>query len=903
MSVFCVIDQKMTLEDVTRKVHLAAPLAYDNSNAHSMRVTVFNQDGTEADLTGISAVGSFMRLGGNTVTPINGTVTGNVAEVVLPGSCYVVPGRFRFTLNLCELTPATGINDFSAATAYSKGDLVVYNGAVYRFTTAHSAGAWTGTDAVLDGNMRTALWVEGVVERNISGTIIDPGTPVGNIEQAISSALSAASTATAAAADATAAAADATAAASHSVRYDTAQTLEDTDKATARGNIGAASQVDQASLDNRTNALHKLVNYGYDTDGHLNVTSLHPYTADRVQTQLAMNSTGATSDNRYMRLTGNITRVTSGSGVAEWTDGVQLEQGHTYILRSRLLSGSVSITGTSSPQVNAYEAGTSTSLSTERSPAGDVVNFWRVFTAGSTPVNIVHITLPGTTYTNAVYQITLEDISDISEVYDRAIAPHNGLTASQAYTSGALLMQSGRLLQATADIASGAAISGKATETSVASQLAARDVSISAVSDGVTALATRMTTAEGDIDALETSAVRNTSPNLPYRIFDWRQLGSVLNDVPTGWGTGYYKTDDGTAANSTNSIRTRAAMDSRFLTSRDLYAVVTPPSGRYVRVTIFDGETYKNTLNTENTVDLPIRFEIKSGYRYLFTVGTFNGEAASYVTEEYTKQVVLTIYMSGENKTLANTAENYIWNATDESLLKLPSSYTVTGEPTPLIVLCHGLSDTITSSSWGAATTGRKLVNNGFAVMDVNQVTTADWYNPALIKKYIAALKNIVQNYNVRVDFVFGFSMGSGIALTLSTLIPGIKACAASGIRLDFASRYAAGSEAEKAIVDTNLGFTNGYDPLIAAGWCKTANSCVDGSGNAMNPVQFPPLLLLYGDSDTLTLTESLARAQEIKRGGTITVVNEYSGDHAAMCNLTAGTSLTDTVAWFNTWL
>ena len=248
MSVLCVIDQKMTLEDVTRKVHLAAPLAYDNSNAHSMRVTVFNQDGTEADLTGISAVGSFMRLTdtGGTVTPINGTVTGNVAEVILPGSCYVVPGRFRFTLNLSELTPTTGIDDFSTSESYSKGDLVVYSGAVWRFTSAHSAGAWTGTDAVLDGNMRTALWVEGVVERNISGTIIDPGTPVGNIEQAIGAATAAATTATAAAGtantaaqaanDAAAAAATAMAGA---VRFDQSQTIPD-GGTVARSNIGAA---------------------------------------------------------------------------------------------------------------------------------------------------------------------------------------------------------------------------------------------------------------------------------------------------------------------------------------------------------------------------------------------------------------------------------------------------------------------------------------------------------------------------------------------------------------------------------------------------------------------------------------------------------------------------------------
>lgn len=36
---------------------------------------------------------------------------------------------------------------FSAATAYAKGDEVIYDGKLYVFTAAHAAGAWTGTDA------------------------------------------------------------------------------------------------------------------------------------------------------------------------------------------------------------------------------------------------------------------------------------------------------------------------------------------------------------------------------------------------------------------------------------------------------------------------------------------------------------------------------------------------------------------------------------------------------------------------------------------------------------------------------------------------------------------------------------------------------------------------------------
>ena len=39
-------------------------------------------------------------------------------------------------------------SEFSASTSYAVGDLVIYDGYLYKFSSAHSAGAWIGTDAV-----------------------------------------------------------------------------------------------------------------------------------------------------------------------------------------------------------------------------------------------------------------------------------------------------------------------------------------------------------------------------------------------------------------------------------------------------------------------------------------------------------------------------------------------------------------------------------------------------------------------------------------------------------------------------------------------------------------------------------------------------------------------------------
>lgn len=150
--VFCIVNHARKLSTPTRKVQMAEPLAYSNTLAHSFRFTAFTDEDEEADLTGAGIVGNFLQADGNTITPITGTASGNVAEVILPGSCYLVPGRFKFTMDITE-------------------------------------GSTT----------RTAMWIEGIVEKNISGTIIDPGTPEGNISQAIGRANDAANDANSAA--------------------------------------------------------------------------------------------------------------------------------------------------------------------------------------------------------------------------------------------------------------------------------------------------------------------------------------------------------------------------------------------------------------------------------------------------------------------------------------------------------------------------------------------------------------------------------------------------------------------------------------------------------------------------------------------------------------------------------
>ena len=160
MSVHCLVEATARLDEPTREKHLPTPLMYSNVDAHAMRLTVVNNDGTPADLTDVAASATFLRSDNSTVEPILGEITGNVVEVILPGSCYTVPGRFEFSLNL----------------AY-------------------------GTE------LRTAMFVTGFVKKATSEEIIDPGTPVGNIDQVVAQAGAAATAAANAAASATSAAA------------------------------------------------------------------------------------------------------------------------------------------------------------------------------------------------------------------------------------------------------------------------------------------------------------------------------------------------------------------------------------------------------------------------------------------------------------------------------------------------------------------------------------------------------------------------------------------------------------------------------------------------------------------------------------------------------------------------
>ena len=152
----------------------------------------------ETPYSGGGTVSGAVKRSDGGLVALTGTLAGNAASVVIPASALAYPGPIGVRIILTQggsvttvlkaiysvddntgaavdpgtIIPSindliTAINtavasipsdysallhtlapDFSASKAYFTGDYVWYNGTLYRFTSDHASGSWTGTDAV-----------------------------------------------------------------------------------------------------------------------------------------------------------------------------------------------------------------------------------------------------------------------------------------------------------------------------------------------------------------------------------------------------------------------------------------------------------------------------------------------------------------------------------------------------------------------------------------------------------------------------------------------------------------------------------------------------------------------------------------------------------------------------------
>ena len=179
------------------------------AQAHTFRISGQDSSGEALSITG--AITAKFITSTQVVVPLTGSIDSGAAVVTLTSECYAVPGNFVFAIyatngsvtqciyacvgnvfrtsagsaayptaaipdlvtlvNAVQAAIASVPSDYTAlmagvanifdtSTNYLAGKYIWYNGTLYRFTSDHAAGNWTGTDAVavaMGNDLDTAL--------------------------------------------------------------------------------------------------------------------------------------------------------------------------------------------------------------------------------------------------------------------------------------------------------------------------------------------------------------------------------------------------------------------------------------------------------------------------------------------------------------------------------------------------------------------------------------------------------------------------------------------------------------------------------------------------------------------------------------------------------------------------
>lgn len=161
-----------------------------------------------------------------------------------------------------------------------------------------------------------------------------------------------------------------------------------------------------SSVKEELNDITGLVNYGYDTPFHRDPDPsgsayLH-VGVDRSLTKVVLNGTVPTGDNLRVKLSGDVSVVASSGSVEAWT-GIELADGHEYIVKCKHISGTMTAI-----YVSVYEEGSHTSIG-ERTTDGNTYTL--TFTAdGAKRYNIALYLPSDSTYVDATYLVTLTDV-------------------------------------------------------------------------------------------------------------------------------------------------------------------------------------------------------------------------------------------------------------------------------------------------------------------------------------------------------------------------------------------------------------------------------------------------------------------------------------------------------------
>lgn len=173
--------------------------------------------------------------------------------------------------------------------------------------------------------------------------------------------------------------------------------------------------------DYKTNCLHNLVDYGYGSEktvllpsgGNSDGTLVG---VERYRTRVKLNLVSSTYHKRVF-LTGGIFRYSGLSTYKNALGRLQLEEGHKYRVTIKWLSGSAKYNDADTMlTTSVYISQGSSTIATDEYISARERRV--VFTAPSDLLNIVIFIASGTTLTDALYDVTLEEIQEESDLPD-----------------------------------------------------------------------------------------------------------------------------------------------------------------------------------------------------------------------------------------------------------------------------------------------------------------------------------------------------------------------------------------------------------------------------------------------------------------------------------------------------
>ena len=239
--------------------------------------------------------------------------------------------------------------------------------------------------------------------------------------------------------------------------------------------------------------------------------------------------------------------------------------------------------------------------------------------------------------------------------------------------------------------------------------------------------------------------------------------------------------------------------------------------------------------------------------------------------------------------------------------LKLPTSYSPSGTPSKLLMICHGAGRLLVDGEnpWINSQYYNNLINAfinaGYVVFDCNGVNNTDegsfYGTPSGIEAWRKAYQYVVDNYNVEKEFsIYGFSMGGLTAMNLvNNKLPNVKSIALGSPVLDISIGWGAARAAffSNTITQYSNTLVAGYNPIINI----VDNKCIKA---------FPPIKMWYGsteDGSSLPVVNKqlgINLTNAIKNSNGTCYYREVDGAGHEICYGGNANVITEIVYWLN---